>query len=155
MKLLDIQKVGGLTALDVKIFFRAVAHKFAEFGDEANCEVDDVKDEIFDMVKPRDPMFITLSDLIACKVGDTVVGMLTDMNAFTAYDRRYDRRRAEHRDQRVHLHPQRAPAGPCSEANGGVYVHYIRAVGNVIVGRGDGDDLRRRAVRLPYSVHTA
>jgi hypothetical protein len=33
-------------------------------------------------------MFITLSDLIACKVGDTVVGMLTDMNAFAAYDRR-------------------------------------------------------------------
>jgi Ca2+-binding EF-hand superfamily protein len=88
LRLLDIQKVGGLTALDVKIFFRAVVHKFAEFGDEANCEVDDVKDEIFDMVKPRDPMFITLSDLIACKVGDTVVGMLTDMNAFAAYDRR-------------------------------------------------------------------
>ena len=66
----------------------AVVNKFAEFGDEANCEVDDVKDEIFDMVKPRDPMLITLNDLIACKVGDTVVGMLTDMTAFAAYDRR-------------------------------------------------------------------
>ena len=88
LRLLDIQKVGGLTALDVKIFFRAVVNKFAEFGDEANCEVDDVKDEIFDMVKPRDPMLITLNDLIACKVGDTVVGMLTDMTAFAAYDRR-------------------------------------------------------------------
>ena len=40
------------------------------------------------MVKPRDPMLITLNDLIACKVGDTVVGMLTDMTAFAAYDRR-------------------------------------------------------------------
>jgi Ca2+-binding EF-hand superfamily protein len=29
LRLLDIQKVGGLTALDVKIFFRAVVHKFA------------------------------------------------------------------------------------------------------------------------------
>ena len=88
LRLLDIQKSGGLTVFDVCYFFRAVVDKFAEFGDEANCEVDDVKDEIFDMVKPRDQTLITLQDLINCKVGDTVVGMLSDMHAFAAYDRR-------------------------------------------------------------------
>ena len=60
----------------------------AETQEEANCTVEDVKDEIFDMVKPADRTLITLRDLEACKVGDTVVGMLTDMNAFWQYDRR-------------------------------------------------------------------
>ena len=50
--------------------------------------MEDVKDEIFDMVKPADPSLITLKDLENCKVGDTVVGMLTDMHAFWQYDRR-------------------------------------------------------------------
>ena len=48
----------------------------------------DVKDEIFDMVKPSDRNLITLKDLVDCKVGDTVVGMLSDMLAFWQYDRR-------------------------------------------------------------------
>jgi len=88
MRLLDVRRVGGLSAFDVCYFFRAVVDKFAEFGDEANCEVDDVKDEIFDMVKPKDRTLITLADLINCKVGDTVVGMLSDMHQFANYDRR-------------------------------------------------------------------
>eukprot|EP00965_Chrysotila_dentata_P090171 2976285-Pleurochrysis_carterae.AAC.1 len=40
------------------------------------------------MVKPQNEMYITLNDLIRCKVGDTVVGMLTDVHAFWQYDRR-------------------------------------------------------------------
>ena len=88
MRLLDVQRAGGLTAFDVCYFFRAVVEKFDEFGEEANCTVEDVKDEIYDMVKPADPTLITLRDLEACKVGDTVVGMLTDMHAFWQYDRR-------------------------------------------------------------------
>jgi hypothetical protein len=36
----------------------------------------------------QDPLHITLSDLINCKVGDTIVGMLTDAHAFYQYDRR-------------------------------------------------------------------
>ena len=41
-----------------------------------------------DMVKPADALRITLDDLIACKVGDTVVSMLTDVHGFWAYDNR-------------------------------------------------------------------
>ncbi len=88
MRLLDLHKTGGLTGFEVSYFFRAIIEKFDEFGEEANCTVLDVKDEIFDMVKPEDPMIITLADLIRCKVGDTVVGMLSDMHAFWQYDRR-------------------------------------------------------------------
>ena len=69
-------------------FFRAVIDKFEDIGEEPNCTVEDVTDEIFDMVKPADPHAITLKDLLECKVGETVVGMLTDVNAFWQYDRR-------------------------------------------------------------------
>ncbi|KAH7962409.1 hypothetical protein HPB52_015960 [Rhipicephalus sanguineus] len=49
---------------------------------------EDVKDEIFDMVKPEDPCKITLKDLIRCGKGSTVVSILIDVNEFWAYDNR-------------------------------------------------------------------
>ena len=50
--------------------------------------LEDVVDEIFDMVKPKERAAITLKDLIDCKVGETVVGILTDVFAFLQYDQR-------------------------------------------------------------------
>ena len=43
LRLLDVQRLGGLSAFDVCFFFRAVIEKFDEFGEEANCTVEDVK----------------------------------------------------------------------------------------------------------------
>ena len=49
---------------------------------------EDVKDEIFDMVRPKDPCKITLQDLINCAQGDTVVSILIDLNGFWTYENR-------------------------------------------------------------------
>jgi len=87
-RLLDLERRGRLSAFEVSYFFRAVVDKFEEIGEEPNCTVEDVQDEIFDMIKPRDPMYITLHDLVNCKVGDTIIGMLTDVHDFFRYDRR-------------------------------------------------------------------
>mmetsp|Transcript_9407 Transcript_9407/g.20601 ORF Transcript_9407/g.20601 Transcript_9407/m.20601 type:complete len:318 (+) Transcript_9407:3-956(+) len=87
-RLLDLKRTGKLTAFEVNFFFRAVVERIEELGEEPNCTVEDVQGEIFDMVKPQNEMYITLNDLIRCKVGDTVVGMLTDVHAFWQYDRR-------------------------------------------------------------------
>ena len=87
-RLLDLRKAGRIGTFEVSYFFRAVIDKFDELGEEPNCKVEDVVDEIFDMVAPADPMSITLRDLLECKVGETIVGMLTDVNAFWQYDRR-------------------------------------------------------------------
>lgn len=46
------------------------------------------QDEIFDMVKPADPTFITLADLLLSSTGHTVVSMLVDTNGFWMYDNR-------------------------------------------------------------------
>ena len=97
-----MQRAGGLTAFDVCYFFRAVVEKFDEFGEEANCTVEDVKDEIFDMVKPMDRTLITLRDLENCKVGDTVVGMLTDMHAHARAHTRASTRTRAHPPPHTH-----------------------------------------------------
>ena len=50
--------------------------------------VEDIKDEIFDMAKPEVSMAITLSDLLKCQQGDIIVSMLIDAKAFFDYDQR-------------------------------------------------------------------
>ncbi|KAK2494764.1 hypothetical protein MC885_012284 [Smutsia gigantea] len=47
-----------------------------------------VKDEIFDMVKPKDPLKISLQDLINSNQGDTVTTILIDLNGFWTYKNR-------------------------------------------------------------------
>ena len=47
---------------------------------------EDVKDEIFDMVRPLDPLRIKLDDLIKSGNGDTVVSILIDLNGFWTYE---------------------------------------------------------------------
>ncbi len=49
---------------------------------------EDIKDEIFDMVKPADPLYITLKDLKHSKVGHIIVAILSDCNGLWAYDHR-------------------------------------------------------------------
>jgi len=60
------------------------------WSDEGLCDlrIADVKDEIFDMVKPKDIDRITLKDLIDCKQGGTVCSVLFDVGAFWAHDNR-------------------------------------------------------------------
>ena len=88
-RLLDLNGRGVLGAFEVNYFFRAVLERLIELdGEPAPCQLEDVKDEIFDMSEAAQPHGITLADLVDCKVGHTVVGILTDANAFLAYDRR-------------------------------------------------------------------
>lgn len=48
--------------------------------------LEDVKDEIFDMIKPEDPAKITLQDLIRSKMGHIFVNILIDVNEFWSYE---------------------------------------------------------------------
>jgi serine/threonine-protein phosphatase 2A regulatory subunit B'' len=86
-RLLDIRKQGGLDKFTINYFFRAILSALRQAGHEL-VNVEDVQDEIFDMAKPKDKTMITLQDLIDCKVGGTIVSMLTDMVGFWQYDNR-------------------------------------------------------------------
>ncbi|GMH91687.1 hypothetical protein TL16_g12124 [Triparma laevis f. inornata] len=76
-----------LDSFAINYFFRDIVQILSDNNIEA-ARLSDVKDEIFDMVKPHDPLRITLNDLIRSGCGDTVVEMLIDINGFWAYDNR-------------------------------------------------------------------
>ncbi|KAM1191839.1 hypothetical protein ACFX15_011935 [Malus domestica] len=84
---LDLQGRGYLTTADIHSLFRDVHQKWIEGGNYELC-IEDVRDEIWDMVKPADPLRITLADLLACKQGGTVASMLIDVRGFWAHDNR-------------------------------------------------------------------
>ncbi|XP_025611511.1 probable serine/threonine-protein phosphatase 2A regulatory subunit B'' subunit TON2 isoform X2 [Arachis hypogaea] len=84
---LDLQGRGYLTTADIHSLFRDVHHKWIEGGNYELC-IEDVRDEVWDMVKPADPLKITLADLLACKQGGTVASMLIDVRGFWAHDNR-------------------------------------------------------------------
>jgi len=87
-KIFDVQHCGYLTICSLNFFFREVRRKMMDLGHDPVNVADVVADEIFDMVKPANPLRITLDDLIQCKMGGTVVSILTDVNAFWKYDNR-------------------------------------------------------------------
>ncbi|KAE8711937.1 putative serine/threonine-protein phosphatase 2A regulatory subunit B'' subunit TON2 [Hibiscus syriacus] len=84
---LDLNGRGFLTTADIHSLFRDVHQKWIEGGNYELC-IEDVRDEIWDMVKPVDPLKITLADLLACKQGGTVASMLIDVRGFWAHDNR-------------------------------------------------------------------
>ncbi|KAH9683306.1 putative serine/threonine-protein phosphatase 2A regulatory subunit B'' subunit TON2 [Citrus sinensis] len=84
---LDLQERGYLTTADIHSLFRDVHQKWIEGGNYELC-IEDVRDEIWDMVKPADPLRITLADLLSCKQGGTVASMLIDVRGFWAHDNR-------------------------------------------------------------------
>ncbi|KAB1214036.1 putative serine/threonine-protein phosphatase 2A regulatory subunit B'' subunit TON2 [Morella rubra] len=84
---LDLNGRGYLTTADIHSLFRDVHQKWIEGGNYELC-IEDVRDEIWDMVKPADPLRITLADLLNCKQGGTVASMLIDVRGFWAHDNR-------------------------------------------------------------------
>ncbi|KAM4724315.1 serine/threonine-protein phosphatase 2A regulatory subunit B'' subunit gamma [Anableps anableps] len=86
-KLLDMENQGYLNVFSLNYFFRAIQEQMKLHSQEP-VSFQDVKDEIFDMVKPKDPYKITLQDLVNSCQGDTVVSILIDLNGFWTYENR-------------------------------------------------------------------
>ncbi|RLM99595.1 phosphatase subunit g4-1 [Panicum miliaceum] len=84
---LDLNGRGFLTTADIHTLFRDVHQKWIEGGNYELC-IEDVRDEIWDMVKPADPLRISLQDLLSCKQGGTIASMLIDVRGFWAHDNR-------------------------------------------------------------------
>eukprot|EP01017_Pseudomicrothorax_dubius_P033347 TRINITY_DN4465_c0_g1_i7.p1 TRINITY_DN4465_c0_g1~~TRINITY_DN4465_c0_g1_i7.p1 ORF type:complete len:454 (+),score=131.29 TRINITY_DN4465_c0_g1_i7:71-1363(+) len=86
-RVLDVYGKGAIDTFIINMFFRQVVMKL-EMKDKPGYNVEDVKDEIFDMAKPANGMAITFQDLLNCGVGDIIVSMLIDARAFYEYDQR-------------------------------------------------------------------
>lgn len=86
-KIIDIRHQGYIDSFVVNYYFRAIVRMLQTKKFDV-ASVDDVKDEIFDMVKASTPGHITLQDLMNCRQGGVVVSMLIDAAAFWRYDNR-------------------------------------------------------------------
>ncbi|XP_055372665.1 serine/threonine-protein phosphatase 2A regulatory subunit B'' subunit gamma-like [Condylostylus longicornis] len=86
-RILDVEHQGYLTAFTLQYFFKGIQEQIiAHKSEQVNFE--DVKDEIFDMVKSVDPTKITLKDLINCGQAETIVSILIEFHKFWAYENR-------------------------------------------------------------------
>lgn len=86
-KILDINHVGYLTQSTLMYFFKGIQEQITSHQAEP-VSFEDVKNEIFDMVKPVDPTRITLKDLIRCGQGETVISILIEFHRFWSYENR-------------------------------------------------------------------
>ncbi|KRX07662.1 hypothetical protein PPERSA_11211 [Pseudocohnilembus persalinus] len=86
-KILDVYHKKAIDTFVINLFFKPIIDKL-EQKEKYGFNVEDVKDEIFDMVKPKVPHAITLEDLINCGQGDIIISMLIDAKAFYDYDQR-------------------------------------------------------------------
>jgi len=86
-KIIDVNHQGYIDGFVINYFFRAIVGMLHTKQFDV-ASVDDVKDEIFDMVKASTPGIISLQDLINCRQGGVVLSMLIDAAAFWRYDNR-------------------------------------------------------------------
>ncbi|XP_062505435.1 serine/threonine-protein phosphatase 2A regulatory subunit B'' subunit gamma-like [Corticium candelabrum] len=86
-RLLDVQGKGYLNVYALNYFYRSMQEMMRVNAQEV-IRFEDIKDEIFDMVKPQDPLHITLNDLITSGQGETVISILSDLNGFWTYENR-------------------------------------------------------------------
>ena len=82
-QLLDLDNRGYLTIGNLNAFFREIAMR-----EEYVEQKEDVLGELFDMIAPRDPLKITMEDLLQSGNGSRFVGILTDVKAFMSYETR-------------------------------------------------------------------
>uniref|UniRef100_F1KRN3 Serine/threonine-protein phosphatase 2A regulatory subunit B'' subunit gamma n=1 Tax=Ascaris suum TaxID=6253 RepID=F1KRN3_ASCSU len=89
---LDVNEDGYLDSSDLAFFYSDLADLYNEYVDGflPTPLFDDIKSEIFDICRPKDPLRISLKDLIACGKGGTIVGMLTDLDCLWKYENRDD-----------------------------------------------------------------
>lgn len=86
-RVLDVNAQGYLDAFTLNYFFKAIQEQMVAHGAEP-VNFDDVKDEIFDMIRPLHPARITLQDLVRSGHGHTAVSILLELHGFWAYENR-------------------------------------------------------------------
>lgn len=86
-RILDVRHKGGIDTFTVNMFLREIVKKLEE-KNKIGYKIDDIKDELWDMAKPKREECITLHDLLQSGQADTIIACLIDAKAFFAYDQR-------------------------------------------------------------------
>ena len=84
---IDVYHKNAVDTFVINMFYRAVVKKLFN-KNKGEYKIDDIKDEIWDMIKPKNPNYITLQDVLKSSYGDLVLSMLIDAREFYLYDQK-------------------------------------------------------------------
>lgn len=84
---LDIYHKNYIDTFVINLFFRQIVKKLTN-RNKLEYKVDDIKDEIWDMVKPKNEKFITLEDVLASSHFELILPLLFDAKAFLHHDQK-------------------------------------------------------------------
>ena len=68
-RLLDLCRNGSIGQFEIQYFFKHVRQALVDNG-HPPVDVEDVQDEVFDMVRPKDPEKITFDDVVNCNASE-------------------------------------------------------------------------------------
>ena len=84
---IDVYHNNKIDTFVINMFFKGVIKKLIN-RDKGEYRIDDIKDEIWDMIHPKNPHYITLQDVLNSKYSDTVLSLLIDAKAFYQHDQK-------------------------------------------------------------------
>ncbi|MCQ2820314.1 MAG: hypothetical protein MJ252_23860 [archaeon] len=84
---IDIYHKNAVDTFVINMFYRAVVKKLLN-RDKGEYRIDDIKDELWDMIKPKNPNYITLQDVLNSPYSDLVLSLLIDAKAFYMHDQK-------------------------------------------------------------------
>ena len=84
---IDVYHNNKIDTFVINMFFKGVIKKLMN-RDKGEYRIDDIKDEIWDMIHPKNQHYITLQDVLNSKYSDTVLSLLIDAKAFYQHDQK-------------------------------------------------------------------
>ena len=84
---LDVNHNNKVDTFIINMFFKDIVKKLLN-RDKGEYRIDDIKDELWDMIGPKNPLYITLQDVLNSTYSDTVLSLLIDAKAFYQHDQK-------------------------------------------------------------------
>ncbi|MCQ2821128.1 MAG: hypothetical protein MJ252_28035 [archaeon] len=84
---IDVYHKNAVDTFIINMFYRAVVKKLLN-RDKGEYRVDDVKDELWDMIEPKNKNYFTLQDVLKSPYSDLVLSLLIDAQAFYMHDQK-------------------------------------------------------------------
>lgn len=84
---IDVYHKNAVDTFVINMFFRQVVRKLIN-RNKGEYKIDDIKDEIWDMIKPKNQNYFTLQDVLNSCYSDTVLAILIDAKAFFLHDQK-------------------------------------------------------------------
>jgi serine/threonine-protein phosphatase 2A regulatory subunit B'' len=84
---IDVYHKNAVDTFVLNMFYKQVVKKLLNRG-KGEYKIDDIKDELWDMIKPKNENYITLQDILNSTYSDTVLSLLIDAKAFYLHDQK-------------------------------------------------------------------